>query len=175
MSDAPDRPDIFHFLPSERGVVNAMTLAVWGLLNRRDITPRQVHYCAVLLHALQRLPLVTPEVGMTLCLSQTNESGTFWIGFTIDGERFEFSKGRTIYGDAGSDNESQTDFLASPDGRSEGIHLGNLLGWVDMFQWMCESEKVEVDFDDFGYSEPNWDDEGDPEWWNQLPNCEMEG
>jgi len=163
---------MFHFLPGERRVVNALSLAVRKLLSRDDVTPRQIHHCGVLLHAIQRLPLVTPEVGLSLSLIQPNESERFWIGVTIDGERFEFETGRSVHSDAGLDNESQSVFLVSTDGRSEN-RPGNVAGWLDMFQWMCEAAETEVDFDDFG-AVPDWHHEGNTDWWSHLPASDKE-
>lgn len=168
-----NKPGLFHFYPAEKGVVASLSRAIRTWLTRPEITPKQVHRIGVLLHALQRLPLVTPQVGLNLTLAQPNESGQFWMGLVIDEERFELETGRTVRSDAGSDNESQSAFLVTTNGRAEN-RPGNVAGWLDMFGWMCEeAEGIELDIDAFG-GEPDWQDEGDEEWWNELPVSETE-
>ena len=59
MSAAPNSPAMFHFLPGERRVVNALSLAVRKLLSRDDVTPRQI----VLAWLLARSPSILPIPG----------------------------------------------------------------------------------------------------------------
>ncbi|HEX3148283.1 MAG TPA: hypothetical protein VHR66_09365 [Gemmataceae bacterium] len=159
----------FRFLPEEKSIVDTLIAAVRKVLARSDISARHVHYCGMLLHALQRLPLVTEEVGITFLLVKKYDSGQYWLGMTIDRERLELQTGESFYGECGTDNESKTIFAVSRDGRLEENDLETAQSWANDFLGHAEFEKVKVDFEDFGDSVADWDDDGDPDMWNELP------
>lgn len=170
MSDSSTGSTVYRFLRREKKVIQALTTAVRGLLRRPDILPWHVSCCGVLLHALQRLPRVTPAVELSVCLIRPDEFERFWVALTIDAERVEFEKGRTVFGDAGSDNESQSEFLVCTDSRADENRFNTALGWVETFQWLAEADGIEIKFEDFGDSPPDWDDDYDSdERWNELP------
>jgi hypothetical protein len=125
--------------------------------------------CGVALHALQRLPLVTEDVGFTLTLTYRYENGNMeGLGLRIDGDCIELDTFGSVYTEGvGSDSYSNQLATISVGGRDNNTDLVGLEDWANWFR-QCAAER-EVDFEDFTESSPNWFDATDPEpYWERL-------
>jgi hypothetical protein len=86
------------------------------LLNHPMVTPEQAIGVKNALHALKRLPLVTPDIycefGISYRAGTEDFSELRYIDFTISDSMFQVSNGGSVYDSAvGSDSFSDPDFL----------------------------------------------------------------
>jgi hypothetical protein len=153
----------------ERSVANILIEAIRVILRRQDIGPHTVHMCGVALHALQRLPLVTEDVGFTLNLTHRHENGNLeGLGLRIENDCVELETFGSEYTEGvGSDSYSNQLLRAAVGGREDSTDFIGLEEWADWFR-QCAATYA-IDFEDFSDSTPNWFDDTDPErYWDQL-------
>jgi hypothetical protein len=174
MSSSRNEPGVYHFRLEEQPLAEAFELAVRRLLERKDLTAHEVHLCGVLLHAIQRLPRITPGIGIGLAMRKDEDAYGHWVALTINEERVELEVGETFRGDFGSDNESRSVFLVTGDGQDSANDLDAAIGYASHLVGLTETPDCRAFLEDFGNALPDWDDEGDPEWWNELPDWDDE-
>src|SRR5438128_4675699 len=103
MSDEPTSPEpddneaLFPLWGMDRGLIETLARLIRKLIHRNEATAEQLHHLAVLLFALERLPLVTPGVDVTLTLSYRTESDMNYQSIDLDGSSFSLSSGGSVY------------------------------------------------------------------------------
>jgi hypothetical protein len=124
--------------------VEQVTKAVRALLERPDLSPRQIVSIGRALHGLGRLPLRTPGLDIHIALVINNTSGgeTYELFFRDD--HFITTSGGFVDFGQGSDSFTGTTFSVEKGYRDlEGWHFG-APEWPDMFSQMQGAElKIE--------------------------------
>jgi len=103
MKEHEDRPATFGLFPIDRPIQTRLWDACRALLKRA--TPAQVRDLAYLIHALQRLPLVTPEVSGGVDLTTRHDQSAAHRGFELNADEFTLTTGESIDSGCGMDHE----------------------------------------------------------------------
>ena len=162
--------EIYSFKMEEEEFSTKCTEVVRALLCRTDLTAYSIHLFAITLRALERLPLVTPGVGIDITLGQTyGDQGRDFQRFKIDDESILLSTGELLYASYGSDYSSSNLIeigVGWRTGDAEGFEIED---WFSAFLDRANSYETKVNIDDFAGSEIDWNDETDSRpYWEQL-------
>ena len=135
------------------------------LLNRSELSPKQIHFIGVNLHALQRLPRPTPGVAISLILSRRVGDEMQYQTVSIDESEFRIDSGGSTWSEAvGGDSDSETVFEAFVGADHEEPDWPSVSQWSAAFGKRVKDEVWELDFEWNGdESEIDWEaDEADP-------------
>ena len=160
---------IYNFKCEEKILIKALINAMRLLLKRVDITSKQIYLTSLVLRALERMPLITPGIGIGLSLinRDISEGNSGYQSLNIDEECVEFSTGENIYS-PGIGNDHQTLFKAQVGvgWRTEIADFVELEDWVVDLLNRAKEATIELSFEDYADSTINWydDTEGDSIW-----------
>ena len=155
-------PQLYSFKIEEQGLIEGLMKALRSLLKRPGMTARHVYYTSLMLHALERMPLVTQGLWITLSLVNRESSGNWGCqDLTIDEEAVRFRTAESLYDPrTGSDNQRLDNEEIGVGWRNVSADLPDLEDWVAWFHRRAKDPAIEVSFDDAD-SAIDWDDETD--------------
>lgn len=165
-------PVLYSFNTVDRDFVEALIEAFRAVLRRPGLPTRDIHLSAIMLRGLERLPLVTDGIGLTVSLKDTSADGNDWVSMdmTLDDESFRISEFESHNEEGfGRDHFSRELVEIGVGWRGGQVEMTDLGEWIAMFASRAASPAVELSFEDFGESEVNWADEttGDA-YWSEL-------
>lgn len=165
-SSSEQNEQLYAFLTEEKDFITGLELAIRCVLSRPQLTPKEIYLCAVVLRALERMPLVTPTVGLCITLSEDQYDGSSGcLSLKIDEESVCLSTGETIYDPlVGSDSKTQDIAEVGVGWRSEFV-TGSAR-WLAEFTRRAGDSGYKVLFEDFVDSHVDWSDDstGDRLW-----------
>lgn len=162
--DADDSdPNCYAFYSEDSYPVGTLIKAIRGLMDRPDITDETTDNLKVFLFAMQRLPLVTPGVHMSLGLRLDQGGESAWIEIRMGDGEFSLGRGTWIDGDA----DTETIFEVTPDYREGDAFLASQFAesFTDCARDVCREVIIE-DWSDGPFT--GWDLAPDKKRWNDL-------
>lgn len=123
--------DLFPFKPSERTLIDQIEKTIRRHMLSAD--PASLKDIAAFLHALGRLPYVTPNVSLDLALITRVEKNLSYVSVELDDQAFRLSTGGSVSSpDVGSDSYSSTTVEIELGGFREGT-TQDFEDWLDQF------------------------------------------
>jgi hypothetical protein len=157
-------PNCYAFNCEDSYPVGTLIKAIRGLMDRQKLTDETIGYLRVFLFAMQRLPLVTPGVRMSLGLRLDQGGESDWIEIRMEDGEFALGRGSWEDGDA----DTETVFEVSPDYRDGDAFIASQ--FADSFKECARDvcrEVVIEDWSDEAFA--GWDLKSDPKRWGSLP------
>jgi hypothetical protein len=157
-------PSCYAFNCEDSYPVGQLIDAVRDMLERPELSTEIVEQLRVFLFAMERLPLVTPGVRMSLGLRLDQGGESDWIEIRMEDGEFTLGRGAWVDGDA----ETETVFEVSPDYREgDAFQASN---FAQSFIRCAEDVCREVVVEDSSY-EPftGWNLQPDKSRWSSLP------
>lgn len=165
---AESPPATFGLFPIDRSIQTRLLDACRALLKRA--TPAQVRDLAYLIHALQRLPLVTPEVTGGVDLTTRYERSAAFRGFAINADEFVLSTGESMQGEWGTDHESRNVLEVGTDKMRNIYEQGDDFSeWLNLFCEMAEEAGTEIEINCDVNGDPDLHEDADPKAWEKNP------
>lgn len=167
--DADDSdPNCYAFYSEDSYPVGILIAAIRRLMARPDLPGESIDDLKVFLFAMERLPLVTPGVRMSLGLRLDQGGESDWIEIRMEDGEFTLGRGSWVDGDA----DTETVFEVTPDYRDGDAFIATQ--FAESFAECARDVCREVVIDDTS-DEPfiGWELPQDKERWNDLP-CSFE-
>jgi hypothetical protein len=160
--DACD-PHCYAFYSEDSYPVGTLIKAIRGLMDRPKLPKETIGNLKVFLFAMQRLPLVTPGVRMSLGLRLDQGGESDWIEIRIEDDEFVLGRGSWEDGDA----DTETVFEVTADYRDGDAFLA--AQFAESFKECARDVCREVVIEDWS-DEPftGWDLKPDPKRWGSL-------
>lgn len=157
-------PDCYAFHAEDNYPVGQLIDAVRDVMERPELSTDELAQLRVFLFAMERLPLVTPGVRMSLGLRLDQGGESDWIEIRMEDGTFTLARGCWIDGDA----DTETDFEVGPDCRDGDAFAAS--NFAQTFQSRAEDVCRAVVIEDTS-DEPfsSWDLEKDKRRWTSLP------
>ncbi len=171
-TDEAEANDIFAFIAEDFSTIERVIAYIRQLLHRPDITGVQVSQIGYLLIGLERLPRVTPGVGIDLSLHDNQNEDWSCQSLHLDEETFCLETGETIYDPAiGSDHTSWKTFEVNVAGERYEAML-SLDAWFSGFAMRLENPEMRLEIDNFGDAlDLEWEEDGPSrDRWGDLPS-----
>lgn len=166
--ESKELPLMYAFGSGEKPFANLLAKSLRAVLTRPDLPAQMVGQIAMLLKACERLPLITPTVGMRITLTQRETGGgSHYQSMKFDEESISIDSGNTYYDPAvGGDHESRTLLEIGDTWREAECGWGDVKSWISSFMALASAPETEVHIEDFAESEVDWNDEttGDSFW-----------
>jgi hypothetical protein len=103
-----DNEDLLGFLMEDCPIIENLTAAVRSLLQRPELSPQTISQIGIFLFGLERLPLATPGISMSLSLEFELNRERDWLCINIEDDRFVLDKGLSTYDpQVGGDHETE--------------------------------------------------------------------
>jgi hypothetical protein len=160
----PSADDCYAFNAEDSYPVGQLVGAIRRVMKRPELSPEESAQLRVFLFAMERLPLVTPGVRMSVGLRLDQGGESDWIEIRIEDGTFTLGRGSWIDGDA----DTETDFEVGPDYRDgDAFQASN---FAQSFQSRAEDVCRAVVIEDTS-DEPfnGWDLEKGKSRWGSLP------
>jgi hypothetical protein len=152
---------------SERALVEKMAKVVRRCLRRQDLRPEQIHHLAILLLGLERLPIATPGMQVSLTLSYRTENEMTYVGITLDDSSFSLSSGGSVYDPSVGSDSYGDDVLLVEVGGYRDVNLPACVDWLMSLEARLEDANVEIDFEG-DESDLDWDESPDESAWERA-------
>lgn len=163
-----ERPATFGLWPLDRPIQERLLAACRALLQRA--TPAQVRDLAYLLHALQRLPRVTPEIGAGVELLTHDTDSKVVRQFEINDEEFYLMTCEIVDMGYGPDAESRKVLDVGTHRMRDIIEEGDDFSeWLDLFCEMAEDEGTKIEVHCYLTGEVDLHAEPEPMDWEDNP------
>jgi hypothetical protein len=144
MIDDESQPLTFGLFPLDKPIQTRLLAACRALLQRA--TPAQVHDLAYVIHALQRLPLVTPEISAGVELATWQAQSGVRRGFEINADEFTLTTGESVDCGCGMDHESRKVLEVGTEAMRDIFEYGDDFSeWLNLFCEMAEDDGTEID------------------------------
>jgi hypothetical protein len=157
-------PNCYAFNCEDSYPVGQLIDAVRDMLERPELSTETVKQLCVFLFAMERLPLVTPGVRMSLGLRLDQGGESDWIEIRMEDSEFTLGRGAWVDGDA----NTETVFEVTPDYREgDAFQASNFAqSFISCAEDVCHEVVVEASSD-----EPfiGWDLKQDKSRWSSLP------
>jgi hypothetical protein len=160
----------------DKDLIDRLIRAVRAVASRPSVSAHHIYLSAILIRALERLPLPTPSVGLSLTLSIKQEDGSGgYYCLEVDADSISLSTGEIMFGPFGHDHQCRT-IVSIGMGFREGDDFGmESIDWADYFLSRASNTEYEVSFEDFGDSTIDWHDKTDSQLlWEKLPSDYVE-
>lgn len=156
-------PNCYAFYSEDSYPVGTLIKAIRGLMDRPKLPKETTGNLKVFLFAMQRLPLVTPGVHMSLGLRLDQGGESAWIEIRMGDGEFSLGSGTWIDGDA----DTETVFEVTPDYREGDAFLASQ--FAESFKECARDVCREVVIEDWS-DEPftGWDLKPDAKRWGSL-------
>ncbi|MEI6673720.1 MAG: hypothetical protein WCO57_00935 [Verrucomicrobiota bacterium] len=156
--------DCYGFYCEDSYPVGQLIGAIRGIQKRKKLTAETIEQLRVFLFAMERLPLVTPGVRMSVGLRLDQGGESDWREIRMEDGVFSLEHGSWIDGDA----DTETVFEAGPDYRDgDAFQASNFaLSFLSCAEDVCR-EVVIADSSDEPFN--GWDLEKDKSRWGKLP------
>jgi len=172
-SEQPEGGGHFAFQMEDRDLVEQLIAAVRLLFHRKRLIPAHAHRVAVVLLALDRLPLPTEGVDISLSLSRRVSEELSYQTLHISEDSFRLDAGGSVYSpEVGSDSYGDDLFEVEVGGGRTDPDWMAIADWLDQFRGRAEDEESELDFEWNGdESQIDWES-GEPteQRWDMLNN-----
>lgn len=157
-------PNCYAFYSEDSYPVGLLIAAIRRLMARPDLPADTVADLKVFLFAMQRLPLVTPGVSMSLALRLNQGGESDWIEIRMEDGEFTLGRGTWVDGDA----DTETVFEVTAEYREGDAFIAT--GFAESFAECARDVCREVVIDDTS-DEPftGWNLERDKTRWASLP------
>ena len=154
----------YGFYSEDSYPVGQLVDVIRDIMERPELSTEAVAQLRVFLFAMERLPLVTPGVRMSLGLRLDQGGESDWIEIRIEDDIFTLGRGSWIDGDA----DTETVFEAGPDYRDgDAFQASNFAqSFLSCAEDVCR-EVVIADSSDEPFN--GWDLEKDTSRWGKLP------
>jgi hypothetical protein len=161
--DAYD-PDCYAFQSEDSYPIGQLIAAMRRLANRPDLPADTAANLKVFLFAMERLPLVTPGVRMSLGLRLDQGGESDWIEIRMEDGEFTLGRGTWIDGDS----DTETVFEVTPDYRDGDAFVATQFAesFAACASDVCREVVIE-DFSDTPFT--GWDLAPDRKRWSELP------
>ena len=156
-------PNCYAFHTEDSYPVGTLIKAIRSLMERPELSAETTDDLKVFLFAMQRLPLVTPGVHMSLGLRLDQGGESAWIEIRMGDGEFSLGNGTWIDGDA----DTETVFEVTPDYREGDAFVASQ--FAESFKECVRDVCREVVIEDWS-DEPftGWDLKPDPKRWGSL-------
>lgn len=157
-------PNCYAFHSEDSYPIGQITDAIEGLMARPELSIETTEELKVFLFAMERLPLVTLGVRMSLGLRLDQGGESDWIEIRMDDGEFSLGRGSWVDGDA----DTETMFEVTPDYREGDAFVAT--HFAESFLRCAEDVCREVVIEDFS-DEPftGWNLSRDKKRWASLP------
>ncbi len=157
--------DCYGFYAEDSYPVGQLIDGIRDLMERPDLPPESFEQLRVFLFAMERLPLVTPGVRMSLGLRLDQGGESDWIEIRMEDEVFTLGRGSWIDGDAAT----ETVFEVGLDYRDgDAFQASNFaLSFLSCAEDVCRDVVID-DSSDKPFN--GWDLERDKSRWSSLPS-----
>lgn len=157
-------PNCYAFYAEDSYPVGQLVGAIRRVMHRPELSTEDIARLRVFLFAMERLPLVTPGVRMSLGLRLDQGGESDWIEIRIEDGAFTLGRGSWIDGDA----ETETVFEVGTDYRDDDAFQAS--NFAQSFRSCAVDVCREVVIEDTS-DEPFkcWDLEKDKSRWGSLP------
>ena len=157
-------PNCYAFYSEDSYPVRILIAAIRRLMARPRLPAETTENLKVFLFAMERLPLVTPGVRMSLGLRLDQGGESDWIEIRMEDGEFSLGRGTWTEGDA----DTETVFEVSSEYRDGDAFIAT--GFAESFTECARDVCREVVIEDTS-DEPftGWDLEPDKKRWNDLP------
>jgi hypothetical protein len=164
--ESDESDDLFPLTESmDREMIAYLVKAIRHCFRRPDITAEQIHNLAILLFAVERLPLATPGVNGDLTLSYRHGKESNFQSIHIDGSTLSLSSGGYAYSpDVGGDSYGDEVLMVETGGFRE-VKTTQLVEWLAAFESRLEDAEIKISLDE---AEVDWDDEPDETAWDRA-------
>lgn len=166
--DDPDEdssdPECYAFYSEDSYPIGQLVDTIRGLSERPDLPTETAGNLKVFLFAMERLPLITPGVRMSLALRLDQGGESAWIEIRIDDDEFTLGRGAWVDGDA----DTETVFEVTTDYRDGDAFIAT--SFAESFAACAEDVCREIVTEDWS-DEPftAWDLTPDKSRWASLP------
>jgi hypothetical protein len=157
-------PNCYAFHSEDSYPVGLLIAAIRRLTNRSDLTAETAANLKVFLFAMERLPLMTPGVRMSLGLRLDQGGESDWIEIRM--EDGEFALGRGTWTDGDADTETVFEVTADYRDGDAFIATGFAESFAECARDVCREVVIE-DTSDKPFTA--WDLKPDRSRWNSLP------
>jgi len=160
----------FGFLREDRHHIQELIAGVRRALKRKSVTPQQICGLGKLLHGLQRLPLPTPGINISVTIGSRTGENLFYQSVELSESSFELSSGGAEYTPGvGSDSHTSFSFLVEVGGFRDNCMFTEIEDWISGFiKSLCdEDQALKVDDEDEGLA-LDWHEEAVEDDWDQL-------
>ncbi|MGD9417371.1 MAG: hypothetical protein Q7R22_000400 [Verrucomicrobiota bacterium JB025] len=156
-------PDCYAFYSEDSYPVGQLIDAIRLLTNRPDLPTETTENIKVFLFAMERLPLMTPGILMSLALRLDQGGESDWIEIRMEDDIFTLSRGTWIDGDA----DTEAVFEVGSDYRDgDAFQASNFAqSFLSCAEDVCR-EVITEDFSDEPFT--GWDLEPDKSRWASL-------
>lgn len=157
-------PNCYAFHSEDSYPVGNLISAIRHITNRPDLPADTAENLKVFLFAMERLPLVTPGVRMSLGLRLDQGGESDWIEIRMEDGEFTLGRGTWVDGDA----DTETVFEVTPDYREGDAFAATHFAesFAECASDVCREVVIE-DFSDKPFAD--WDLQQDKSRWNNLP------
>jgi len=164
-ADEDSDPSCYAFYCEDSYPIGTLIAAICGLMTRPDLPDEVTGNLKVFLFAMERLPLVTPGVRMSLGLRLDQGRESDWIEIRMEDGEFSLGRGRWIDGDA----DTEIVFEVTPDLRDGDTFTSAQFAasFRDCAEDVCRGIVIE---DSSGEPFTGWDLEPDKRRWGSLPS-----
>jgi hypothetical protein len=162
--------ELFGFLQEDQSHIQELIAGIRGVLKRKSITARQICGLGKLLQGLQRLPLPTSGVNITVSICSTGPSGSSYQSLLLSESMFEASSGGSDYSpNVGSDSYTTFNFLVEVGGYRENVSYTDIEDWVAFFIQSLSEEAQDFEVHDEEESmSVEWQEINTDKYWEQL-------
>lgn len=163
-----NKDEILSFLMEHSEIVERLVSSVRSMLERPELSPRQISQLGVFLFGLERLPYPTPGISMSLSLDFNLKHERVWLCINLDDDRFSLESGFSNYDPrVGSEQEIRM-ALEVGQGWCEGDTFDAMLLAETFTERATDSSRTIFITDNKDDPFNNWDLESDPDAWEKL-------
>jgi hypothetical protein len=157
-------PNCYAFYCEDSYPIGQLITAIRSLAKRTELTAETLDSLKVFLFAMQRLPLITNEVRMSLALRLDQGGESDWIEVRMGDGEFSLCRGTWIDGDA----DTESIFEVTSDYRDGDAFMASQ--FAESFAECARDVCREIVIDDTS-DEPftAWDLKSDKSRWSELP------
>jgi hypothetical protein len=161
-------PNCYAFCSEDSYPIGKLVSAIRCLTDRSDLPAETAEKLKVFLFVMERLPLVTPGIRMSLGLRLDQGGESDWIEIRMEDGEFTLGRGAWVDGDA----DTETVFEVTPDYREGDAFAATHFAesFAECAHDVCRKVVIE-DFSDEPFTA--WDMPQEKERWNDLP-CSFE-
>lgn len=146
MKRAEDISDVLYLFELDDGYyIQRVSRAIRDLLRREDLTPKQVHSIAKMLLGLERLPLQTPGLNVSIELYEKVDGEATSYEIAFGGNEFRTASGGYVEGSMGSDSFSGPTFEVGQQFRSCDVFDISDLYWPQYFSDLSVQAKLRIE------------------------------
>jgi hypothetical protein len=157
-------PNCYAFYSEDSYPIGQLIATIRRLMSRPDLPAETAANLKVFLFAMERLPLVTPGVRMSVGLRYDMGGESDWIEIRMEDGEFSLGRGTWTDGDA----DTETVFEVTPDYRECDAFIATIFAesFAECAQDACREVVIE-DFSDEPFT--GWDLPKNKTRWNDLP------